>query len=54
MIAYQDRAVLLLEDCKLVDSLAVLMGLHNVSKLGLHIRGATHTLQGGTSLHSHA
>jgi len=49
-VAYQDRAVLPLEDGHLVHILAVVIGLHNVSKLSLQIRGAPHTLQGLASL----
>ena len=43
---YQNRAVLLLQDGPLVHILAVVVGLHDVSKLSLHIRGPPHPLQG--------
>ena len=49
-VAYQDWAVLLLEDGTLVDVLAVLMGLNNVSKLSIDIGGAAHALQGAAGL----
>lgn len=47
---YQDRAVLPLEDGKLVGVLAVLNSLHNVSKLGIDVGGATHSLQAASGL----
>ena len=47
---HQDRAVLSLEDGKLVGVLAVLDGLHNVSKLSINVGGATNTLQAATGL----
>lgn len=47
---HQDRTVLLLEDGKLVDVLAVLNSLHNVSKLSINIGGAANTLQAAAGL----
>ena len=47
---HQDRAVLPLEDGKLVGVLAVLNSLHNVSKLSINIGGATNTLQAAAGL----
>ncbi len=48
--AYQHRMVLLLEDGPLVHSLAVVIGLHDVCKLSLYIRGTPHLLQGHPGL----
>ena len=48
--AYQHRTVLLLEDGPCVHSFAVVIGLHDVCKLSLYIRGTPHSLQGHPGL----
>ena len=48
--AYQNRAILLLEDGPLVDVPGCIHSLNNVGKLSINIGSTTHTLQSSASL----
>ena len=49
-MAFQDCAVLLLEDGASFGVLAVLMGLSSLSDVSIDMRGAPHALQGAAGL----